>query len=284
MLLSEPVRKRLVDWDAGLRAGRRQLPAEAGKHVGDQRFAEVVGAPQRDQRGVPRRVDRHEVRRLATGNEYTDRHRTSARSRPSRSGCARWEAPSLILVVHRLVDDAVVLLHRPAPLDVDLSASRRRASRPADGPARVTMRRRPARRCRRRRTPSRAAPAAVLPAAGRRSGDRAGVRLKRGAGAGCTTPSHRGEGLPGDVVRVLGRFAWREHRRHARLGVLEHGAPLVPRAGPERGGEQLLHRTPARGIPRRRRHRLVEPEARSSAVRRAWSSRSTETYRPSAVS
>ena len=89
-----------------------------------------------------------------------------------------------------------------------------------------------------------------------------GVLEKRGAGAGCTAPSTSMKVDARHVVRVLVRLPGRQHGRHAGVGPLEDGRPLVTRLRLEDGGEALLHRRPV--LPRLLlRQRLVtgQPEA-----------------------
>ena len=57
-----------------------------------------------------------------------------------------------------------------------------------------------------------------------------GVRVNRGAGAGCTTPVHLDEGRARHVVRVQVRLPGRQHRHHAGVGAVEDGRPLVARS------------------------------------------------------
>ena len=71
------------------------------------------------------------------------------------------------------------------------------------------------------------------------------VRLNRGAGAGCVSAVDLDERRPGDVVRVVGGLAHREHRGEAHVGVLHQRAPLVAGLGGEHVGDPGLQRRPA---------------------------------------
>ena len=55
------------------------------------------------------------------------------------------------------------------------------------------------------------------------------VREKRGAGAGCSTPSRLREGAARDVVGMVGHLAERQDRRHAGVAAREDALPLVAR-------------------------------------------------------
>ena len=59
-----------------------------------------------------------------------------------------------------------------------------------------------------------------------RGGRPAGVRLKRGAGAGWGTPMQLEEGAPGAVVRMFGSLERCEDGREARIRTLEQCAPF----------------------------------------------------------
>lgn len=104
MLLREPVRTRLVDWEAHSEQAIASFRAEAGKHVGDRRFAEVVAHLTETCDVFRQAWERHDVRRLA-GDQYTYRHPEVGEITTEQVGLRPMGAPSLILVVHRLVDD-----------------------------------------------------------------------------------------------------------------------------------------------------------------------------------
>ena len=61
----------------------------------------------------------------------------------------------------------------------------------------------------------------------------AGVRLKRGAGAGCTTPSISTKELARDIVRMVRRLIHRENRRETGVRAFQQLAPFVSGARPE---------------------------------------------------
>ncbi len=96
------------------------------------------------------------------------------------------------------------------------------------------------RRCRRRARP-----------AGREIA--AGVRLKRGAGAGWSFPSTSTNVPRATLCGCCGASASAEHRGRARLLAFEQRGPLVARAGGEHLGEALLELGPARLVPLRER-------------------------------
>ena len=81
-----------------------------------------------------------------------------------------------------------------------------------------------------------------------RSSRSAGVRLKRGAGPGWTTPSMSTKVPRLDVVRVPRGLGQLEHRGEAGVGALEQLAPLFERSGLEDRRQLRLAGRPGRRI------------------------------------
>ncbi len=124
-------------------------------------------------------------------------------------------------------------------------------------------------------------------------GGAAAVRPKRGAGAGWTRPPTSVNAAAGRVVRMAGRLAHPEHRRHARVRAGEHLRPLVaglrpanaalnrrPAAAASRTGRagRAARRRPAPARPAARR-RTAAPGRRPRRSRRRRSRRCRRTGR-----
>ena len=124
------------------------------------------------------------------------------------------------------------------------------------------------------------------PGTSRRRRRPAGVRLKRGAGAGCMTPSTSTKVLARAEVRMLRRLGQRQHRREAGVAAFEQ-LRTIRRASCVLNARRALALScrPARRD-RAGRQRLAGrvPAAAAAARRTCLDRRRPTTYLPSAVS
>ena len=83
-------------------------------------------------------------------------------------------------------------------------------------------------------------------------------RLKRGAGAGCITPSTSMKALPRAVVGMLHRLRYRQHGCEARLAALQQRAPFGARLAAEQLGEARTQLRPILAVVLPRQVLLVQ--------------------------